>query len=343
MSRVSWHRKIWSGRSKGMSTVVGTVFLMLIIFMVSANVLLWTFSRNAEYNEAVMARNQEEANRRNEKVVASEVSYFVDGDKVRVETELRNEGSVAAQIVNLWVLDTTTQKYGFNETIESLNLNLNPGDNKTVSAVVTIPGIGQSHAFNSWFVTARGNTIPLGSEEAVMWAQLSQGLGSIVLDFHSFRYYNYSGYTLQPWPDGNIGFRIPTNLNVAFGALLTNRDPQKRTLVFHSPTSICLIHRTGGGAGSFHWARWHIVNVDNSTGTITSILEGSYTPISLTYGETELIVFASAEDIEEKGFSLQQTPKDAQLCPLSMLVFGELGSQPYSQNIPFVSISFDEA
>ncbi|MFQ6065155.1 MAG: hypothetical protein ACE5L6_06740 [Candidatus Bathyarchaeia archaeon] len=342
MTLKSWLKRLWKGHSRGVSTIIGTVFLMLIIFMVASNVLLWTFSQNAEYNEVVMARSQEEADRRDERVVASNGSYSVDGDKVTVEAELTNSGALASHVINLWVLDTTEQRY--NNT--GMSTSLRPGESETVSVVVTIPETDESHTFNSWFVTARGNTIPLeeenDEEEGTMWAQLAQGLGSLVLDFHSFRYYTYSGNTFQPWPDGNIGFYINTDLQVAYGALLTNRDPSKQTIALQSTSNICLIHRTGGGSGSFHWARWYIINVDNSTGTIASTSEGSYTPISLAYGETKLIIFASENDLEEGSFSKQSTPRDEQLCPVSLMVFGELGFEPYSQNIPFVSISFED-
>lgn len=171
---------------------------------------------------------------------------------------------------------------------------------------------------------------------------MAQGFGSIVIDFRSFRYFTYDGDTLQPWPDGNIGFRVDTSLPVAYGALFKNLDPYIETLVLDSESNICLIYRKGGGGGSFHWKRWYIVNVDSDTGTITSTSRGSYAPISLGYGEPKFIVFASANDLEEDDFSEQSTPSDEQLCPISLMVFGEIDSQPYSQNIPFVSISFED-
>jgi len=165
LTRTSWLKKIWKGRSKGVSTVIGTVFLMLIIFMVSTNVLLWTFSQNALYTQAEKDVNQEEVDRRNEKIVATDGDYSVSGNDVTVEATLTNAGSVAVQIINLWVFATPIQTYN----CISLNLSLNPGNvtELTGSNAILVPVDRADSAddFVSWFVTRRGNTIPLEKEQ----------------------------------------------------------------------------------------------------------------------------------------------------------------------------------
>ena len=170
MTRTSWFlartKQIWKGRSKGISTVIGTVFLILIILMVSTNVILWTFSQDAQYTLAVQDENQKSVDRLSENVIASGANYSVSGNDVTVEAILTNAGSTGVQIINLWVFDTdlTNQRYAN----KSVDLSLFPGDVEYhiggSSPVVTIPGADANHTFVSWFVTGRGNTTPLRAD-----------------------------------------------------------------------------------------------------------------------------------------------------------------------------------
>jgi FlaG/FlaF family flagellin (archaellin) len=159
--QTSW-LKIWKGRSKGVSSVIGTVFLILIVFVISTNVFLWTISQSSIYNQAVKDVNQKNADKLNENIVASNASYSVPSpNKVKVDAKLTNTGSVSAQIINFWVFDPIIQKY--NNTIVSLNLN--PGDvlyligSKGIN--VTIVGASSADSFVAWFVTGRGNVVPV--------------------------------------------------------------------------------------------------------------------------------------------------------------------------------------
>ena len=329
MTRTSWLKKIWKGRSKGVSTVIGTVFLILIIFMVSTNVLLWTFSQNALYTQAVKDENQNSADMLNENIVATDGSYSVSGDKVTVEATLENIGSTAAHVINLWVFDTTIQKYGFNNTIDSLNLNLNPGDNPTVSAVVTIPEVDQSHTFNSWFVTGRGNVVSVQAVatevETVTWSNLAEGIGSLAFNFTTFRYYDFNGSDLDNYPEGFPTFRVPHGATIAFGFELTNYSPINETITFngHSMMWSYFPAVPGHTNGPF----WYIANV-NPDGSI----DATYSPISLAWGESKLFVFAK----QDGSWKSLQTNN---LGAINLLLYGTFASGlEYAQNIPFVAI-----
>jgi hypothetical protein len=305
---------------------------MLIIFMVATNVLLWTFSQNAEYNEAVRETNQEEADRRSENVIASGGNYSVSGDKVTVGADLINRGATAAQVVNLWVLDTTIQKYGFNHTITAMNLN--PGDGGRASFVVTIAGADESHTFNSWFLTARGNMIPL--EEYTPEGQSTYPkviMGALVLDFDKFRYFTFMGNPynqLVDYPNGVIGFDVPQQEYIAFGCYLTNVDPMNRTMVIDSHSLFWQPGRPSVPEGA-----WFIVNV-NATGRVAT----TYSPITLGHGETKMLIFASANDLNIGGFKRLTTPNVDTTVATNLLIHGSLGPSPYAQNIPFVSLFY---
>ncbi len=347
MARNSWVKKIWAGRSKGVSTVIGTVFLILIIFMITTNVLLWSFLKNAEYNRAVMERNEEEATRSTEKIAVSDVSYNAEDGLVRVEGIVTNEGPVPVQIKTLWVLDETTQKHGYNDIV---GINLKAGDtlNFTGSEALTVAiddlDDNSSDAFTAWFVTARGNLVPL--EEEHKWNQYnyyitnindtSGGypkvvLGALMLDLENFRYFTYASYDqLGNYPNGLRGYNAPSTTDLAFGCFLTNVDPANRTIVFDSH-SVMWFTRPVSDVPHNRW--WYIVNVADD-GTISP----TYSNVVLDHGETKLIVFASAADTGDLGFLRQDTPKGGVSVSVFLLIHGTIGGQPYGQNIPFVSV-----
>lgn len=309
---------------------------MLIIFMVSTNVLLWTFSQNALYTQAEKDVNQEEGDRRNENVVATDGNYSVSTNEVTVEATLTNAGSVAAQIINLWVFATPIQTYNYT----SLNLNLNPGNVTKLTGsnaiLVTVEGADSADNFVSWFVTRRGNTIPLEEEQeqSVIAAEVAQGIGSIAMNFSTFRYFEYETSTkLANYSDGVKSFNVPgSGTPIAFGAVLTNLDPSKNTITFNNYSNIWLMFPGAPG----QTPQWYVVNVA-SNGTIAP----SYSPICLPYKETKLIVFASSKAVTGAGsfsrnsISPSITPNP---CAVNLLLLGTIEPRDYGQNIPFVSL-----
>jgi len=313
--------------------VIGTTFMVLVVLLLSTGVFLWTLSQSTMYNEAVKARNQEEADRGNENVAAFGGNYSVSGDEVTVKVILKNTGSVAVKIINLWVLDTDPSNRRYAN--KSVNLNLNPGDvlNFVQSSLltVTILGADASHDFVSWFVTARGNTISFEKEQGVIVAQLSQGIGALALDFQRFRHFSYeSTQKLANYPNGTIGFNVPKNEYVAFGCYLTNLDPTKQTIIIDSHSLFWQPGRPGVSEGG-----WFIVTVD-----VNGTINETYSSVSLIYGETKMLVFASQNDLSLGSFSTLRAPNVVTTVATSLLLHGSIGSTPYAQNIPFVSLFY---
>ena len=72
-----------------------------------------------------------------------------------------------------------------------------------------------------------------------------------------------------------------------------------------------------------------------SDGTISE----TYSNISMAYGETKLLVFASANDLAS-SFARQSTPGKVCTVPVFLLLHGEIGGMPYGQNLPFVSLYY---
>lgn len=314
---------------KGFSSVVGAVFMVLVVMVLSTGVFLWTLSQNTIYNQAVKESNQLDVERLNEKVTASNVNYTVSAGKVYVNVTVSNEGSLSARIVTLWVLDTSIQAYGFNDT---LDIDLNPGETINLrgesAIVVTVPGSSSAHDFSSWFVTARGNTIPVKKEQGVIVAQLSQGIGSMAIDFYTFRYFTYNDSKLVNYPEGNSNFTVPSGTDIAFGVYLTNLDPQKKTIVLNMFSELWLYFPKSPGTNP----QWYIVNVA-SDGSVNS----TYSAVSIGYAETKLLIFASSNAGDFSPQSISASVKGLP-CAVNLLLQGKIGTRDYGQNIPFVSL-----
>jgi len=307
---ISWLKKIWNGRSKGISTVLGTVFLTLVVFAISTNVFLWSLSRNAEYTLAVKEENQKNIDQLNEYVIASGTNYSVSGDDITVKVTITNAGPVAAQMINLWVFDTTQQKY----TNEPVDLSLNPGGASNYIFTVTISGANASHDFVSWFVTTRGNTVPLQTEEGVVIAELSQGIGSISMDFPKFRYHIYDDKNNKLGP-AQYKFSIPNNEETILGAYLTNLDESRNDINLTHYSCIWLAETDSAARDD-----WPITEVvDNAT------VDFDYK--ILEYGKPTLVFFGATRPSSLSGITA-----------VNILLYGTIGDKDYGQNIPFISI-----
>ena len=311
---------------------------MIIVLFVSTNVLIWTISQNNLYSQSVRESHQVDEDRFSERVIAYDGNYSVPilGGDVQVKGTLANEGPVSAQILTLWVLDETNKEYNVTDLREG-NYNLNPGDTRPVTIEVTIPGASSDHTFNSWFITARGNLVPLEKEkEVITVAHVAQGIGALGLDFDTFRYFTYeSPQNLTNYPNGTLGFNVPKGEYVAFGCWLTNFDyPQKRNITIDSHSLFWQPGRSGVSEGD-----WFIVNV-NSDGTIN----GTYSQIALVWGKPKMLVFASAKDLGIGSFLRQSTPNTVTTVATFLLLHGTLhgptGSIPFGQSIPFVSLFY---
>ena len=324
--------------------------MVLLVVTSIAGVFLSTLYQNTLYNYAVRGQNQQELDARNENVVANGNYSVPSPGKVSVIANLTNAGPVTAQIVNVWVFDTSRQTYGFNNSVGS-----KPWANYSWSTLkagqvlkftsnnatkVTVPNAVSGDSFSIWFVTARGNTVPLtkSQSQGVIVAQVSQGIGSVAMDFNSFVYYNVSyvsgKYRLQVWPNGKEGFYAPQE-NIAFRVILTNFDQNGRTITLSSHSALWIIFKTNlPQQPRSGW--WHIVNI-NGTGWISSQTRGSFSDVSLPYGQPIMVYFASENDLGTDNFKLS-SPGWNGPAAVNLMLFGKIGVSTFGQNIPFVSV-----
>lgn len=316
--------------------------MVLVVMLLSTSVFLWTLSQSALYDQAVMEKNQIELDRSSEKVTASNVNYTVAGNIVSVEVILENEGPVSVEIVNLWVIDATINTHNCSGP---LYINLKPGNmtylqgSKAVKVIIS--GSAPLHQFSSWFVTARGNAVSSTREGGIIVAQVSAGIGSVAMDFASFRYYNVSqvggSYVLNNYPIGAEGYVVPAKNYIAFEVLLTNYDAMKRGILLFSGSILWTIFPVMGQQP--RCAGWYIVNVYGN-GTIAQ----AYTNATLVYGQSAKVIFASINDVNSGGFVPSRASDWYQgnqgSGAVNLMLVGRIGTSTYGQNVPFVSIYF---
>jgi len=338
-------RRKFRKNSRGISSLIAAIFMVIIILFMSFNVFTFTLFKNTQFRDAVDALNQMDVEQTYERMSFSDVGFTrLENDWILVEAQLANDGAVSVRIVSLWVLQSATGKYGHADvSIPVLGLGKTDSFAASVAAVEFVEIEGEivpqltgwpesSGGFTAWFVTARGNRITI--EDEVVYAKVSQGMGSLVMDFDNFRYFTYEDVVngeLADYPYGTVGFNLPTKTAVAFGILLQNEDPKKRSITLDSHSLFWQ------PAGAVPASAWYIVNVDPETQTILS----TYSNITIGYGESAMLVFASSKDLGAgQGFKSEST-KDVATVATFLVLHGEIGSDSFAQNIPYVSIFYD--
>ncbi|MFP3984951.1 MAG: hypothetical protein ACLFU9_03160 [Candidatus Bathyarchaeia archaeon] len=318
---------------KGFSSVVGTIFMVLVVMVLSSGVFLWTLSQNTLYNQNVIESKQGELDRLNEMVTATNANYSVSENTVIVSVKLTNEGSVTAQLVRFWIeAERQDELIGYS-FIDNLTVALNPGDTENLQIEVTISGVSSEDNFTSWFVTARGNLVSVRRFDLfdVLGELIALGgVGPMIYSFYDFRYYTYSTATkLYNYPEGIQSFEVPNDTDVAFGIRLTNLDAYKRSMTITAYTHLWV---TSDSASMNQWKRFYVVDV-SSSGILSP-----YTTTTIPHGSTALIVLASSV---RGGFQRQSLPSaffpDDTVQGTYLLLYGFFEGDSFAQNVPFVA------
>jgi len=149
---------------KGFSSIVGAIFMVLIVWILASGYFIYTLSQNTVYNDAIREKNLLESNVLSENVQVTNATYVVNGnDKVNVSTSITNIGSLSVQFTTLWVYASNSTPYtGYNCTQLS-NVNVQGGATIPLSVNMTIQGLrlGSAYSFASWLITGRGNVVPV--------------------------------------------------------------------------------------------------------------------------------------------------------------------------------------
>jgi len=153
---------------KAVSNVIVVVLCLILIVVIVANVILWSYQMN-QYD---WKRNQE-------KIEITEITILPVTNNVQLK--IRNKGSVPAQIVALWIINSTVHHR------LTLNLIINPFEEITYTVPFSIK-LNEKYLFKT--ITARGNIGVVSAKFAPSdSAMIVYGEGSIAIP----RYRVWSG------------------------------------------------------------------------------------------------------------------------------------------------------
>ena len=332
MKQLSSHN-IFFKNKKAISGIIATIFLVLVVLFLYSNVYLFILNQNASFQEDANEVNEANAMMNIEKIVTKNVDYIPHENGLDVEVQITNNCPVLVQISTLWVVDAINHNYGYNN---SLNISIKPGETisfqQPETLKVTMDVSDFSYDCVCWLVTTRGNLVSLEKEQEIVVAQIAQGIGSLALDIEEFRYFTFeTEQKLLNYPEGTRSFNIPQNSYVAFGCYLTNLDPSTKTITIDSHSLFWQPGRSGIAEGT-----WFIVNVFEN-GSISD----AYSEITINYGETKMLVFASQNDLGIGAFSKLRTANAVATVASYLLLHGTIGTQAYAQNIPYVSLYYN--
>lgn len=317
------------GRSRGFSSIVGGIFMVLMAFVIASSYFLWTLSQNTIYFAAVRDKNQFEADRLSENMKVNTTSYAVNTNgSVTVLATLQNTGASSIQLKTVWVYVSNSTWTNYNFSALS-NTNVQSGTNFTLSAVLSVSGVNATASYNfaSWLITARGNVVTLQQTTLtnnVIVSQVAQGIGSIAFNFEQFWHYDFSGTPAQgtTLPSASrMNYTISESNYTVYHVALTDLDPLGQNIVLNGNSSIYII---GQHSETVKYATWNLVNVTNN-----KIYPSSGVQYNLLYGVPSELYFSGAI-----GSSID--PNNPY--PLNILLCGTKGNNDYGQNIPFVSI-----
>lgn len=194
-----WRRKVRVGRSRGQAEILGTVFFVIITFLLTTNIFLWSISKNSYYNQVAVQCSQMDWERATEKITVLYGNYSVASPYVKVNGTLVNGGPISAQVVTVWVIDKTINKYAYKSI--SPPYNLPPGNQTLLDQTVTISGCATWHTYDIYVVTARGNLIKIEpfQGEYVTVETLLRMWGPLQIDFGSIQWFTDKHDQPQPW------------------------------------------------------------------------------------------------------------------------------------------------
>jgi len=132
--------------------------MVLIVLYLYYNLYLFTLNRETDFQDVSSRSQQLDADRNSEKITISNVADSQAGTSLIISCTLTNSGSVAIQMVRLWLTDfTTTPSSVYNVGLQSSNIVLQPGQQKPETFTVTQFQGAATDSLALELVTSRAN------------------------------------------------------------------------------------------------------------------------------------------------------------------------------------------
>jgi hypothetical protein len=322
--------------NRGFSSIVGAIFMILIVGLLASGYFMFTLSQNVTYNDAVRSVNQQDVEYQTESLnITAQPVYNTAQNSVHVIVNIQNDGPIFVQIRTLWVHAVNNSKYGFVNC--SASPILTSGQSLTIDKTISVSGATVGENYYGWLITGRGKTIllypahqtgPQGPQgiqgppaDPSVVALVSQGIGSISLDFKSFRVYttDYSNNILST----SAAFTFSRSSNIAFSVNVTNLDPSHLPLNLTSNSCEWIF---SPASGAIKGDVWKIANFANNQ--INPLTQSQF--IIFPYNQTTTLYFGPT--------NAGQNSLSAGVTGVNLILTGKIGSLDYGQNLPFISL-----
>jgi len=153
---------------------------------------------------------------------------------------------------------------------------------------------------------------------------------------------------------GYCGSAVP----IVFSVNITNVDPQQSLLVFNSEANLWVIETCDAGTPTSTCGQtspvyvFYMINVNSTTGAITTPSPGNFAQVVIPYGVTKTLYFGASYPAESQPFQVMSLYSDDSVIPGNNLaIYGQFAVflllpgtkiaptsiQVYGQNIPFES------
>jgi hypothetical protein len=154
--------RILKKNRKGFSTVIATIFMVLVVMFLFFNVFMFSQRQDALLQDAVNQSAQLDADRSAEHISFTNVIINRGVNQVTISCSILNDGPLPVQIMRLWVKDSAVSSPA--TTGFAPPLVLQPGSKLSQQQFTfTVLGASAGDEVSLWFVTARGNVVSVHS------------------------------------------------------------------------------------------------------------------------------------------------------------------------------------
>jgi hypothetical protein len=314
-----------------LSSIVGAIFMILIVGSLASAYFFFTLSQNTIYNDSVRAINQLDVVRMSENVETLDSAYEVNSNNVVTVTSLiKNSGSSSTQLVTLWVYASEISTGWHSYNFKKIDLTLNVGSSSPQSYDVSISGLTTTGNYNfaAWLISSRGNSIALksGQSNSVTFATVAAGIGSIGMDTKAFRSYVVTNNVLG---SASTSYSVSRSPVLAFSVDLINLDQTGKDIFLNDKSCFWVINPPNSN-GAIKGYTWTIAGVSGST--IHQLQSGE--TVTLPYGQFTKIYFYNPTQIN-------QVLSDGSAA-VNLLLVGKIATTPqtdYGQNLPFIAVT----
>lgn len=319
----------------GVATIFGILFFILILAILLPSMLL-ILQQNQEVEQVVIKNRQMDLDRADEQLeIINPVLQSSSNTLVTLSCLINNTSPLVIQIVRLWVADNTNQQYGN----LSLSIPLQQGETQAFNRTLELANNATDN-FSFWFVTARGNNLPLTYPSQIinntqinyntggvgLGQMIASVTGSIINYYKNFSFYQKSSqYTNgETLGTGYSDYSIPNSddMYTIFHVLLINLDPSNETIYLKSDSCLWDLTPHSSTVKSDYWPICNVTNGKYYT---------SLTEIALPFNQTVSVYFGPEQAKYTVGY----------VVPMGMLLWGNIGGSDYGQNIPFIALKME--